>query len=265
MIFRIVNDWFGRSNKAERLWLMAKIEFKLRYYENKLGLLWALIKPVSDIFIFYVAFELILKQGVPNFVSFLFIGLIMWNFFVECTTGTVQILNTKKYLYEYTNMNKIEIYLSHILSNCIGFFFNFFMFTLYYHFLDKGTPGFSVYSFYFIPIFLNLVVISLGFSLILSNIYIVANDITQIWTVVVGIGFWISPILFKLETFREALPGIDFANPLAGVIINARNVLLYEKPPEWDLFFFGWVYAFIILMVGLYLLNKLGSKAAEKL
>src|SRR5690606_3014021 len=105
----------------------------------------------------------------------------------------------------------------------------------------------------------------LGFSLILSNIYIVANDITQIWTVVVGIGFWISPILFKLETFREALPGIDFANPLAGVIINARNVLLYEKPPEWDLFFFGWVYAFIILMVGLYLLNKLGSKAAEKL
>lgn len=265
MIIRIVKDWIGRSNKMERLWLMAKIEFKLRYYENKLGLLWALIKPISDIFIFYVAFELIMKQGIPNFISFLFIGIIMWNFFVESTTGTIQILNTKKYLYEYTNMNKIEIYLSHVLSNCIGFFFNFLMFALYFHLIERETPGFSGNAFYFIPIFLNLLVISLGISLILSNIYIVANDITQIWTVVVGVGFWLSPILFKLETFREALPGIDYVNPIAGVIINARNVLLYGQPPEWGLFFFGWVYGILLLMIGLLLLNKLGSKAAEKL
>src|SRR3982751_1270452 len=151
MLIRIVTDWVKRSNKLERLWLMAKIEFKLRYYENKLGLLWALIKPVSDIVIYYVAFELIMKQGVPNFISFLFIGLIMWNFFVECTTGTIQILNTKKYLYEFTNMNKIEIYISTILSNCIGFFFNFFMFSLFYHLIEKNVHPYSAYAFYFIP------------------------------------------------------------------------------------------------------------------
>jgi len=265
MLIRIVKDWVGRSNKLERLWLMAKIEFKLRYYENKLGLLWALIKPVSDIVIYYVAFELIMKQGIPNFISFLFIGLIIWNFFVESTTGTVQILNTKKYLYEYTNMNKLEIYLSHILSNCIGFFFNLFMFTLFFHFFEKDVSGYSLYALYFIPIFLNLLIIALAFSLILSNIYIIANDITQIWMVVTSIGFWLSPILFKLEVFRQALPGVDYLNPISGIIINARNVLLYHTEPDWGLFFFDWVYAIILLMIGLLLLNKLGSKAAEKL
>jgi len=265
MITRIVRDWIGRSNKTERLWLMAKIEFKLRYYENKLGLLWALIKPVSDIVIYYVAFEMIMKQGVPNFVSFLFIGLIMWNFFVESTTGTIQLLNTKKYLYEYTNMNKIEIYISTLLSNCIGFFFNFLMFTIYYHFIDKGVMAYSWTAFYFIPIFLNLLVMSLAFSLILSNIYIIAKDITQVWIVITGLGFWLSPILFRLEKFREALPGLDYINPISGIIINARNVLLYQQAPDWKLFFFGWVYAGILLAIGLFLLNKLGSKAAEKL
>lgn len=262
---RIVTDWVSRSNKLERLWLMAKIEFKLRYYENKLGLLWALIKPVSDIIIYYVAFELIMKQGIPNFISFLFIGLIIWNFFVESTTGTIQILYTKKYLYEYTNMNKLEIYLSHILSNCIGFFFNLLMFTLYFHFLEKDVPGYSLYALYFIPIFLNLLVIALAFSLILSNIYIIANDITQIWMVIVSIGFWLSPILFKLEVFREALPGVDYINPISGIIINARNVLLYQTQPDWGLFFFDWAYGITLLLIGLLLLNKLGSKAAEKL
>ena len=74
MLIKVVKDWVKGSNKLERIWLLAKIEFKLRYYENKLGLLWALIKPISDIFIYYIAFQVILKQGVPHFVSFLFTG-----------------------------------------------------------------------------------------------------------------------------------------------------------------------------------------------
>ena len=264
-MIKVLGDWAKGTNKLERIWLLAKIEYKLRYYENKLGLFWALLKPVSDIFIFYVAFELILKQGIPNFVSFLFIALIIWNFFVESTTGTIQILSTKKYLYEYTNMNKIEIYLSTIFSNCIGFVFNLSFFILYFQFIDSGTLGLGIEAFYIIPIFINLIILSLAFSLILSCIYVLAKDITQVWMVVTGIGFWISPILFKLETFREALPGIDFANPIAGIIINARNAMLYQKAPEWDLFYFDFVYAIILLLVGILMLNKIGSRAAEKL
>lgn len=265
MLIRIVKDWIKSSNKLERIWLLAKIEFKLRYYENKLGLLWALIKPMSDIFIYYIAFQVILKQNIPNFVSFLFIGLIFWNFFVESTSGTIQILSSKKYLYEYTNMNKIEIYLSTILANCIGFFFNLFFFILFYQFIDKGTLGLSWQALNIIPIFINLVLLSLAFSIILSNIYVIAKDITQIWMVVIGIGFWISPILFKLERFREALPGVDYFNPISGIIINARNVMLYQKPPEWNLVFYDFAYALILLLIGIFLLNKVGSKASEKL
>jgi ABC-type polysaccharide/polyol phosphate export permease len=265
MIIKILKDWIGRSNKLERIWLLAKIEFKLRYYENKLGLLWALIKPISDIFIYYIAFEVILKQGVPHFISFLFIGLILWNFFIECTSGTVQILSSKKYLYEYTNMNKIEIYLSTILANCIGFFFNLFFFIIYYQFIDEGTPGIAWTALYFIPIFLNLVLLALAFSIILSNIYVLAKDITQIWMVVTGVGFWLSPIVFKLDKFQEALPGADYFNPIAGIIINSRNVLIYQKPPEWNLFFFDLMYSVALILLGAFMLNKIGSKASEKL
>ncbi len=265
MLLKIVKDWIKQSNKLERIWLLAKIEFKLRYYENKLGLLWALLKPISDIFIFYIAFQVILKQGMPNFVSFLFIGLILWNFFVETTTGTIQVLSTKKYLYEYTNMNKIEIYISTILSSCIGFFFNLIFFIIFYQFIDKGTLGLNWNAFYFIPIFFNLVLFALAFSIILSNIYVLAKDITQVWLVITSIGFWVSPILFKLEQFREALPGVDYINPIAGIIINARNVLMYQQQPEWDLFLFNFLYALVLLIIATLLLNKIGSKASEKL
>src|SRR3954469_25636070 len=106
----VLTNWAAGSNKLERLWLLARIEFKLRYYENRLGLFWALLKPVMDMCIYYVAFKIVLKTDVPAFASYLFIALVIWNFFLESTTGTIQLLHTKKYLYEYSNMNKMEIY-----------------------------------------------------------------------------------------------------------------------------------------------------------
>jgi ABC-2 type transport system permease protein len=265
MIFSILKDWLHRSNKFERLWLLAKIEFKLRYYENRLGLLWALIKPLMDIAIYYIVFQVILKQDIPAFASYLFVGIILWNFFVESTTGTIQILNTKKYLYEYSNMNKLEIYISTLFSNAIGFFFNFIMFLLFYTFLEKQSTGLSLQNFWIIPLFINLFILSLGTSLVLSNIYIVAKDINQIWMVFVSFLFFLSPIFYKLSTFKAALPSFDYANPMAGIIINARKVLMEQSPPSFKLMAFDFGYSVFVLLIGLLLLNKLGSKAAEKL
>ncbi len=265
MLLRIVNDWVGRSNKLERLWLLAKIEFKLRYYENKLGLLWALLKPIMDICIFYVVFKIIMHSDVPAFASYLFIGLILWNFFVESTTGMIQVLNTKKYLYEYSNMNKLEIYVSQLMSNSIGLFFNFVMFLLYYVFLEKESIGISVYNLWFPIIYLNLFILSLGVSLILSNLYIIAKDISQIWQVFTSFLFFLSPIFYNLKMFREALPSFDYGNPIAGLIINGRRIMMENKPPDYELLVWDFGYALFILLLGFITLNKLGPKAAEKL
>jgi ABC-type polysaccharide/polyol phosphate export permease len=265
MITAILTDWFRRSNKSERLWLLAKIEFKLRYYENKLGLLWALIKPLMDIAIYYIVFQKIMKQNVPAFASYLFIGLILWNFFVESTSGTVQILNTKKYLYEYSNMNKLEIYVSTLLSNSIGFFFNFVMFLLFFNLLEKDSSYSTIHTLWILPLFINLYILSLATSLILSNIYVIAKDITQIWLVFTSFLFFLSPIFYKLDTFKEALPSFDYLNPLAGIIINARKATMEGTLPDFKLFLWDYSYSIILLLLGIFLLNKLGSKAAEKL
>src|SRR5688572_16976890 len=259
MIIAILTDWFKRSNKSERIWLLAKIEFKLRYYENKLGLFWALIKPIMDIAIYYVVFQIILKQNIPAFASYLFIGLITWNFFVESTTGTVQILHVKKYLYEYSNMNKLEIYISTLLSNSIGFFFNFVMFLLFYNFLEKDTAGSTVYTLYILLLFINLFILSLATSLILSNLFVIAKDITQLWQVFTAFLFFLSPIFYKLDKFKEALPSFEYMNPLAGIIINARRITMEGKGFDMKLFLFDFIYALVLLLIGLLLLNKLGS------
>lgn len=257
-----ISNLLLNSNKSERIWLMAKIEFKLRYYENKLGMLWALIKPASQIAVYYVVFEIIMKSGVDNYAVYLFSGLLMWLFFSEVTSGTIVILQTKKYLYEYTNMRRIEIYLSSLLSNILGLLFNVGIFI----FVAALTGVYPNWHYLLFPLILiNLIILSFGVSLILSNLYIYFKDITQIWSIVISFGFFLSPILYSGEVFTESLPYLNYLNPIAGIILNSRDILLYNIMPNWELIFFDYIYAIIILIIGLLVMKKHSKKASELL
>ncbi|HXC04084.1 MAG TPA: ABC transporter permease [Bacteroidia bacterium] len=254
--------WFRHTNKAERIWLMAKIEFKLRYYENTMGLLWALMKPVADVLVYYVAFKVILGVHTENYVPYVFLGIILFNYFGECTGGTVQILQVKRYLYEYTNMDKLEIYLSVILSNFIGLLFNLVIFLIFCQFVQIYPD----YRFiYLIPLFLNLTILALAFSLILSNLYLLAKDINQLWAIVVNVLFWLSPIIYPEEKFHNTIPMLEYVNPIGGIIINCRNVLMNHTNPDWKLMGFDLIYAVFFLLIGLSLLKNLGPNASEKI
>jgi ABC-type polysaccharide/polyol phosphate export permease len=259
-------NWFKHTNKAERIWLMAKIEFKLRYYENKMGLLWALMKPVSDMFIYWFAFSFVMNVHLPNFISYVFLGIILWNYFCECTLGTIQILATKRYLYEYTNMDKLEIYLSVMISNFIGFLFNliiFFIFCLFTH------VGFDYNIIFLIPLFLNLIILSLAFSLIVSTIYLKAKDISQIWGILIVLGFWLTPILYQIDQYKARLPHFLYLNPMSGLMVNCRAVLGIAADnihaPDFRLMGFDLIYAGFFLLIGIAMLKNLGPNASENL
>lgn len=250
----------SKSNRWERIWLLAKIEFKLRYYENSLGLLWALIKPIAHMLIYYVAFKIILSIDIPNYALYLFCGLIVWNFFIEASGGLINILKTKKYLYEYSNMSKLEIYMASMLSISIGFAFNLLIFMVAV--VLSGLP-LSGNLLIFVGIFLILFVFSMGLAMILSSISIVATDIKQVWPLIIMGLFWLSPILFTYENVQEKLPFMNYCNPMAGIILNSREVLMYAHPPDWTLFAVNAGHALLFFLLGMYALKKIGSKASE--
>ena len=249
----ISNKDLKKSNRLERIWLLAKIEFKLRYYENKLGLLWALIKPLVQMAIYYVAFAIILQVSVPNYAVYLFIGLIVWGVFTESTSGMIVVLKTKKYLYEYSNMSKLDIYISSQLSIIIGFMFNLVVFVIALY-IDGMSLGIN--TLWFPLVFLNLFLFSIGTSMILSNLFLIAKDIKQIWGLVIMFLFWISPLLYHYERIAETLPILNYMNPLAGIIINFRQTLMYNLPPDLKLLALNFVHGIVVVLIGMIMVKK---------
>jgi ABC-type polysaccharide/polyol phosphate export permease len=87
----------------------------------------------------------------------------------------------------------------------------------------------------------------------------------QVWMPLTTFLFFLSPIFYRLSTFQESLPNLVYANPVAGIIINARRVIMDATTPDMQLFLYDFIYAIFLLLLGIIVLNKLGAKAAEKL
>lgn len=255
-----VIGWLMEGNRLERIWLLSQIEFKLRYYGNKLGLIWALINPIAKIAMFYVMFVHLMGVKMDNFAVYLFSAFIVWIFFTDVTSRSIIILKAKQSLYENTNMDKIEIYFSLIISSSIGLLFNLAIFMVV-SILGGLNPDWQYI--YFILIYLNLVMLCLGIALILSNLFLLFQDITQLWNIATTVLFFLSPILFRGDVVSSKLPIINYLNPLAGIINNTRASLMNESNFDWQMCGYNYLYALVLLLIGIYFLQTISPKSSE--
>ncbi len=256
-----IYSFLPENNRFERIWLLAMTDFKVRYNASMLGMFWAFVYPLVRILIYYVVFSFFFSKEIPNYGFYIFSGIILWMYFQESTKKGLNVIKSKRYLLENISFNKLDVYYASILTSQIGFFVNLFVLIVLLT-LFGLTPSWRIIYY---PLFiLNLMILSLGVSLILSTVKVYLKDITQLWDLVLLLMFWINPIFFAKQKIFNMFPALLYANPLAGIIINSRDVLMYGKEPDWFLVGYNFVYAFALLGVGLLLFNKFYYKAIEK-
>lgn len=251
-----------RNNRLERIWLMAKIDFKKRYYDQGLGILWALINPLFKLLVYYFAFTYIMTSRVPSFALYLFSGIIAWAFFAQGTKKGINLLKSKKYLIESIQFQQLDLFMSASLSVFFAFLFNL-------------SAYFAIHFIYQIPIFpsiiylpilvLNMFVLVLGMSMLLSTINIYLRDITHLWDMVLLGGFWLTPIIYQKELILDNYYFFAYLNPMFGIIVNLRETVLYGRPPLYDLFLYDIMLAVTLLAIGIWAYKRFAHKAVEKL
>ena len=112
------------NNRLERIWLLAKTDFKVQYSSSALGIIWAFVYPLIRILIYYVVFSYVFAKEIPNYGFYIFSGIMIWMYFQEATKGGLKVIRSKRYLLENIRFNKLDVYYASILTNLIGFFVN---------------------------------------------------------------------------------------------------------------------------------------------
>ncbi len=260
-LLKPVLERLPENNRLELIWKLAQVDFRRRYYDNLLGLFWALINPLFRVAIYYFVFTYIFKRSQENYALYLFSALLFWMFFSEGTKKGINILKSKKYLIENIQFNKVDLFTSATFSVLLGFMFNI---TAYLAIsLGLGIP--ITINILFMPLLiLNTFLLVLAVGLLLATLNIYLKDIVHMWDIVLLMGFWLTPIFWNSDELKGYLVILLYANPMAGIIVNARNAILYGQLPDMTLLIFDFSYTLILLALALYLFKKFSHKAAEQ-
>ena len=261
-MFKILSKILPESNRFERIWKIAQVDFRSRYYNNKLGVLWALLFPLFRISLYYTVFNLLRDSTPPNFAIFIFAGLLIWLMFAESTKRGITLINRRKYLIQNIQFNHFDLFTAHILGIVLGFNYNivaFFIFSL----LSGVYLGSN--SLYFPIIFVTLLLFCYSISIILATLNGFFKDIKHLWDLLILAGFWGSAIFYEADKILEKAPRFAFCNPFLGIIMNTRRCLLFNEKPDFILLNFNLLVAIILTIFATFFFKKYSYLILEKL
>jgi ABC-type polysaccharide/polyol phosphate export permease len=187
---------------------------------------------------------------------------LMWRFFSEATNNAMLIFRKKRYLIQNVGIDKIDLIISASISSLLGLVVNF---SIYFLLSIIFGVEFSWHVFYFPLLVLNMMIIVLSVSMVLSVVSVYLKDIRHLWDLVLLLGLWVTPIFYGKSVVLKKVPFLSFANPLSGIFINMRNVIVYAKAPDMFFIFYDFLYAVILFFIAYLIFNRLSPQAAEKL
>jgi ABC-2 type transport system permease protein len=207
---------------------LVRTDFKLKYQGSVLGYVWSLLRPLLIFLILYVVFTKFLKvgTGVPHYPVYLLLGILLWNYFVEVSMGSVQSIVGKGDLLRKINFPKYVVILSIAVSALINLSLTSVVIVV---FMIVGHVSVSWNVLLIIPLLIELIIISMSAAFFLSAAFVRYRDVSYIWEVVIQGAFYATPILYPLSRIPDKAAKILILNPLAQIIQDSRYVLVTNK------------------------------------
>lgn len=203
-------------------------DFKLRYQGSVLGYVWSLLRPLFMFTILYLVFVKFLKIGnqIEHPAVYLLLGIVLWNYFVEVTSGSVAAIVGKGDLLRKINFPKYVIIFAGSGSALINLLFNFIVVAF---FMIINHVPLHDSAILVIPLVIELFIVSIGVAFFLSALFVKLRDVTYIWDIAIQAGFYLTPILYLLPQVPHRFAKFMILNPLAQIIQDARHVLVTRQ------------------------------------
>jgi ABC-2 type transport system permease protein len=227
---RLQEIWRSR----ELLVYLVRTEIKVKYKNSFLGLMWSMLSPAMTLLVYTLVFGVLLKNGIPNFVIFLFSGLLLWNFFQTGVITATGVVVNNAGLVKKVSFPREILALAAIGSAGVFFFFQACVMAIFMVVLQM-SPAWPLIWLLVVAIVPTLVfAAAVGIFLASVNVYL--RDTQHLVTVIVGAAwFWACPIVYSFqEQLYSHIQGrwymwVYFLNPMTPMVMTFQRVL-YNRP-----------------------------------
>ena len=283
---RVADIWRAR----ELLVNMVRTEIRVKYKSSFLGMLWSMMSPAMTLAVYVLVFQVILKNGIPNFVIFLFSGLLLWNLFqVGVQTATGVVVNNAG-LVKRVSFPREILALAAVGSASVFFFFQACVMVIFMVVLHT-SPAWTLL--WLLPVaMVPLLVLASALAIFLAAVNVYLRDTQHLIEVLVGAAwFWACPIVYSYQSsvapklVHHGLTWLYFLNPVTPLIMTFQRVLyaLVTAPstvpphpvehllPSWGWLTYLWAdgavlgVSLVLLYIALVVFGRLAGNFAEEL
>ena len=207
-------------NYIELLQEFIKTDFKLRYKNSVLGILWIILKPLATFSVIYTVWSNIMIMD-GNYKMELLLGIMLMSFFNEGVLMGLGSLLAKSNVILKIKFPREVVVVSAVTISLIDFILNMVVFGIFCISTPVTVTGLS-FLLFLLAVF-TMYILIMALSLFLSVIFIKLKDIHNLTEVMLQLLFWATPIYYKLEMLPENLQKYVLLNPLTTIVMSARK------------------------------------------
>lgn len=208
---------------------LVKRDFKKKYKRTILGVGWSMLSPLLMLLVMKVVFENFFGRTINHYTTYLFCGLLTFNWFSESTNSGMRCLFANAGIFTKVNVPKYLFLLSINIQVLINFALTllvFFAFCAIDH--VPFTWKFVCLAY---PI-CTLLVFNIGIGMVLSALFIFFRDIDYLWTVALQLMMYGSAIFYSVDKMSPGLQLVFSCNPIYRHIAYIREVVLSGSVPS---------------------------------
>ena len=248
---------------------LAKNDFKTKYAGSYLGIVWAFIQPIVTIMVYWFVFTVGLKAGDMAeypFVLYLISGIVPWFFFQDAlNAGTNGLIEynylVKKVVFKISILPMVKV----ISALFVHVFFVAFALVVC---AANGYPP-TIHTIQIIYYTGCTFVFSLALVYITSAVVIFFRDLTQIISIFLQVGIWLTPIMWDLGRMADHPLFVKAfkLNPMYYIVSGYRDSILgrvwLTDHLKWGLYF--WCVTIVLCVLGTVIFKRLKPHFADVL
>jgi len=253
------------------LYLLSVTEFRRTYFGTVLGYLWSLLRPLMLFGVLLFVFTRIFRigSGVPHYPVLLLFNIVLITFFQEATTQAVSSVVKQEGIVRKTQFPRLVIPLAVVITALFNLGVN--LIAVLAFLLAFGV--YPMWTWLLFPVIvLLLFVLTTAVSLTVSSLFVRFRDIAIIWSVLVTVLFYATPVLYPLDIVNGVQRDLLLVNPLTPLFEQARHWIIDSSAPGAVAAAGGWLHlvpAIVVYVgvcvVGVWVFNREAPRVAEEL
>jgi len=212
------------------LWSLTQRELKARYRGSALGFLWTFLNPTLLMLVYSLVFSVYMRQNIPNYTFFMFVGLLPWISFTASVSGGASAISDRRDLLTKVRFPAQVLPATVVLTNLINYLLSLPLMVALGYFFGVSI---SWHAALFPLVLLVQLLFTLALSYLVSALNVAFRDLQHLVGNLLTLWFFLTPILYAPETIPAAVrDAAILGNPMATIVTSYQAIFYHHQLPD---------------------------------